>query len=179
MDEQKLKVIFFIVFVVFSIILMFVTIFSFSVIPLVFFLLSLCCTILFGYLLTKTGSNSLTRLLEYHKLKEQLLVQKTDIQKQYLKRKISESQFKMQVNNFDKKLFFLDYKIKYIDDPLPIVNELNRTIEFLQKKYFKQEIPEELYNDIQIELSKELAKESMQKYNLKSELSNIKKDNRK
>lgn len=168
MDSQRFKAIFFIVFLFFSLILLLVYLFFRETLVLVVFLVSFVVAIVFGYLLyssNKTGP--LQELLEYHKLKEQLLQQKNNIQKQYLKRLISEKQFKIQANSIDKKIIMIDYKLEFSESNLPRDKEIKRTIEFLQKKYFKQELPEDLYNEMQIELSKELAQLNSQ---AKSEL---------
>jgi len=158
MDSQRFKAIFFIVFLFFSLILLLVYLFFRETLVLVVFLVSFVVAIIFGYLLYSSNKTEpLQELLEYHKLKEQLLQQKNNIQKQYLKRQLSEKQFKTQVNSIDKKIIMIDYKLEFSDSNLSRDKEIKRTIEFLQKKYFKQELPEDLYNEMQIELSKELA----------------------
>lgn len=156
MDEQKLKVIFFIVFLLFDIILLFVNIISFNWLVLFVFILSIVLTVFFGYLLTLQKS-ALNDLLEYHKLKETLLQQKSNLQKQYMKRLISEKQFKIQLNSLDKQIFDIDFKLDYSDLNVTKEKELKIKIEYLQKKYFKRDIPEDIYNDLQIDLSRKLS----------------------
>ena len=158
MDKQKLKVVFFVVFLILGLILALLSIVLKSTILLIVFIICAIFVVFIGYLLTKENKTPLTELLEYHKLKENLLQQKMQTQKQYLKRQISEKQFNILSNSLDKQILLLDYKIMYIDAPLDQEQDLKRIIKFLQKKYFKHEIPEELYNSMQSQFSKELAK---------------------
>ncbi len=101
--------------------------------------------------------NSLRKIIQLNKEKENLLLQKTNIQKQYLKREISEKQYITNVLDIDKKVLFLDYDIVYFDIPLEEKDEYKRKIKFAQKQYFKNKINEELYNIIQSDLSKKIA----------------------
>jgi len=158
MDSQRIKAVLFIAFMFFALILLLVYLFFRETVVLIIFIISFIVAIVFGYLLySGEKTEPLQELLEYHKLKESLLQQKSNIQKQYLKRQISEKQFKLQINAIDKKIIMIDYKLEFSDSNLTREQELKRTIEFLQKKYFKQELPEDLYNEMIVELSKELA----------------------
>ncbi len=173
MDSQRFKAVFFIIFLFFALILLLVYLFFRETVVLIVFCVSFAVAIVFGYLLyagndgkvNDSKTAPLKELLEYHKLKESLLLQKNDLQKQYLKRQVSEKQFKMQVNSIDKKIIMIDYKLQFFDSQLTRDKDLKRSIEFVQKKYFKQEIPEDLYNEMQIEFSKELAQLNSQNKN--------------
>ncbi|PIU22562.1 MAG: hypothetical protein COT14_00530 [Candidatus Diapherotrites archaeon CG08_land_8_20_14_0_20_30_16] len=166
MDSQKLKAILFIFFLIFSLILFLLGLILVNTAILISFGICFILSALFGYLLyTQATGSPLQELLKYHKLKESLLTQKNEIQKQYLKRQLSEKQFKLQINSLDKKIFLIDYKLQFSNSELSKEKDIKRTIEFLQKKYFKQEINEDLYNEMQLELSKELAQLNTQNKN--------------
>jgi len=163
MDSQKVKAILFVFFLLLSLVLLLLGILVETTL-LIFSGVAFFIAIIFALYLNK-ASSPLQKLLQYHKLRESLLGQKYEIQKQYLKRQLSEKQFKMQTNALDKKIFYVDYKIQFADYELPKEKDLQRKREFLQKKYFKGEIPEDLYNEMQLELSKELAQLNSQNKN--------------
>jgi len=115
--------------------------------------------LIFAYLLVKNPKNEkLKALLDLHKTKESLLLQKSSIQKQFLKRQISEKQYNLELLDLDKQLIILDYSIDYFDSKLEDEQDLKRKLKYLQKKLFKQQISENVYNVLQTEISKELAK---------------------
>lgn len=178
MDKQRLKTIVFIGFLLLSLVLLFGYIFVSTTTLLILFLLALVATFIFGYLVANDAHNDpLKLLLDMHKQKENFLMQKSDIQKQYLKRQLSEKQFKQQINSIDKNILQIDYKLQYMGSEIvDKEKDLKRNIQFLQKQYFKQEIPEDLYNEIHLELSKELSKlnceKSEQNGNCKSHTTN-------
>jgi len=159
MDKQRLKTMVFIGFLLLALVLLFGYIFASTNVLLVLFLLALVATFVFGYLVASdTHNDPLKQILDMHKEKESFLIQKSDIQKQYLKRLLSENQFKQQINDLDKSILKIDYKLQYMGSEIvDRQKDIKRNIQFLQKKYFKQEIPEDLYNEIHLELSKELA----------------------
>jgi hypothetical protein len=159
MDKQRLKTIVFIGFLLLSLVLLFGYLFSPTTVLLILFLIALVATFVFGYLVASDSKNDpLVLILDMHKEKEEYLMQKSNIQRQYLKRLISEKQFKSQINAIDKSILQIDYKLQYMGSEIANKElDLKRNIEFVQKKYFKQEIPEDLYNEIQSDLSKQLA----------------------
>jgi len=158
MDKQRISTIVFICFLLLSIVFLFVYIFIPKTVFLVLFLMVLVATFVFGYLIANDSYNDpLKKILSLHKEKENYLMQKSNIQKQYLKRQISEKQFLDQTNIIDKNILQIDYKLQYFGSESNKEKDLQRNIEFVQKKYFKQEIPETLYNEILSELSKQLA----------------------
>ena len=152
---------------VFGILASFVMVFVFLVLfgifgSLVYIILSLVClvlTILFGILLArKNVGTDLRSVIKLHKEKENLLAQKNEFQKQYMKRAISEKQFKELVLDLDKKIFLIDYTIEFSSLLENKEEELKRKKEFVQKQFFKSKISEELQNVLLKEFSKELAK---------------------
>lgn len=131
----------------------------------VFCLVALVLMFIFSYLVARLPvEGSLHSVLRYHKAKEDLLLQKNELQKQYMKRTISEKQFKIQISEIDKKMALVDYTIAYGDNPAKIhEDELKRKIGFVQKLFFKREISEDVYNALQGEFSKESAKLTISK----------------
>lgn len=157
--DNKLKGILFIVFLFLSLI--------FAILLIIFsywyvLLIALICVILaiiFGYLVfAKKEPNTLKKSLKLYKEKESILVQKTNLQKQYLKRKIIESQFISEAQELDEKLFYLDFNLQFVDKNFELQDKLKKQLEYLQKQFFKNRINEKLYYKIQSDLSKELSK---------------------
>lgn len=157
--DNKFKAIFFIISLVFSLIFAILVIIFKSWYFILIFLISVIFLSLFGYLLfSKKEPNILKDSLKLYKQKEFILEQKTNLQKQYLKRKIIESQFISEVQELDEKLFYLDFSLQYVDKKFDLQDKLKKQLEFLQKQYFKNCINEKLYYKIQSDLSKELSK---------------------
>lgn len=157
--DNKLKGIFFIIFLIFSLIFaILLIIFPYWYIILVF-LICILLAIVFAYLtFEKKEPNTLKESLKLYKEKESILEQKTNLQKQYLKRKIIESQFVSEVQELDEKLFYLDFSLQFVDKKFDFQDKLKKQLEYLQKQYFKNCINEILYYKIQSDLSKELSK---------------------
>ncbi len=159
--DNKLKGIFFIfalfLSIIFAILLIIFPVWYFILI----FLISIILVLFFGYLLfSKSESNTLKQSLSLYKQKESVLEQKNNLQKQYLKRKITENQFVSEVKELDERLFYLDFDLQNIGKELLYFDKLKKQLEFLQKQYFKNLINEQLYYKIQSDLSKELSKEN-------------------
>ncbi len=139
---------------VFGILVPFVLVFVFLVLfgifgSLVFIVLSLIClvlTIFFGILLARENNGTdLRSVIKLHKEKEALLSQKNDLQKQYMKRQLSEKQFNELALEIDKKIVLLDFEIESIISYPTILGKK----EFVQKQFFKGKISEDLYNALQ------------------------------
>jgi hypothetical protein len=158
--DNKLKGIFFIIFLILSLILtIFLILFPYWYVILIF-LICVIFGIIFAYLtFEKKEPNTLKDSLKLYKQKESILEQKTNLQKQYLKRKITESQFVNEVQELDEKIFYLDFSLYFVQKKFESQEKLKKQLEFLQKQYFKNLINEQLYYKIQSDLSKELSKE--------------------
>lgn len=147
---------------VFGILVPFVLVFVFLVLfgifgDLVFIILSLIClvlTIFFGVLLARENvGTDLRSVIKFHKEKEALLAQKNDLQKQYMKRQLSEKQFNELALEIDKKIVLLDFAIECATSYPSVVGKK----EFVQKLFFKGKISEDVYNSLQKDFAKEFA----------------------
>ncbi len=120
----------------------------------------LLCILIFIFVYMRIKDNKadlLKNLLELNEQKINLIIQKNNLQKDYLKRKVNDKDYNSRVDQLDLDLIDIEYKILFFDsDNMPKDEQINSMISIVDKKYVKREISEYVFNKKKSELSAQL-----------------------